>query len=42
MIKLLKKNPKLIKVMIYKKIIECSKFYLVHNLKTGEKKIVKN
>lgn len=42
MIKLFKRKPKLIKVMVYKKITECSKFYIVHNLKTREKEIIKN
>ena len=35
------KKPKLIKVMVYKKITECSNYYLVHNLKTKERKVVK-
>lgn len=41
MIKLLRKKPKLMKIMVYKKITECSKYYLVHNLKTKERKVVR-
>lgn len=35
-----KRKPKFKYIMVYKGTINCSKFYLIHNFKTNERKIV--
>lgn len=35
-----KRKTKFKYVMVYKEIINCSKFYLIHNFQTNERKIV--
>lgn len=39
MLKIFKKKPKLKRVMVYKKVIECSKFYLAYNFRTYEREV---
>ena len=38
---LFKRKPKYIYVMVYKEIIDCDKFYMVHNFVNNERTVIK-
>lgn len=39
MFKIFKRKPKFKRIMVYKKVIECSKFYIVYNFRTYEREV---
>lgn len=38
---LFKKKKNFVNAMVYKEVIDCSNFYVVHNFRTDERKIMK-